>query len=252
MKFFSVIFSYLSTSPLPSITTPQCNCVRPPLPNSISHVNSSQTPNSPCWPTFSSWSHLSYTLRDALIYGIPLGAVCYPSLPPTTPLPAPTSCRNGPIPRGMLHILLASITPSSQITRVIRCTRTARVSQAMCMRARKAVRRAHIRCMLQMRRQPRKSVWVSSGLNKKNIRVVVKSTGHSITGCSVGAASLSIWTHYLRGISYISDFTPTSLKRERACKQHELQQDTRSSTSCAQWRNTMPSRSRVRIPVWKL
>jgi hypothetical protein len=81
MKFFSVIFSYLSTSPLPSITTPQCNCVRPPLPNSISHVNSSQTPNSPCWPTFSSWSHLNYTLRDALICGIPLGAVCYPSLP---------------------------------------------------------------------------------------------------------------------------------------------------------------------------
>jgi hypothetical protein len=112
----------------------------------------------------------------------------------------------------MLHILLASITPSSQITRVIRCTRTARVSQAMYMRARKAVRRAHIRCMLQMRRQPRKSVWVSSGLNKKNIRVVVKSTGHSITGCSVGAASLSIWTHYLRGISYISDFMPTSFK----------------------------------------
>jgi FAD/FMN-containing dehydrogenase len=46
----------------------------------------------------------------------------------------------------------------------------------------------------------------------KNIRVVVKSTGHSITGRSIGAASLSIWTHYLRGNSYISDFTPMSCK----------------------------------------
>jgi hypothetical protein len=56
---------------------------------------------------------------------------------------------------------------------------------------------------------------VSVGLEwakQNNIRVVVKSTGHSITGHSVGASSLSIWTHYLRGISYISDFTPTSCK----------------------------------------
>lgn len=44
----------------------------------------------------------------------------------------------------------------------------------------------------------------------KNIRVVVKSTGHSITGRSVGYGSLSIWTHHLLGIEYIEDFQPAS------------------------------------------
>jgi hypothetical protein len=45
---------------------------------------------------------------------------------------------------------------------------------------------------------------------EKNVRVVIKSTGHSIAGRSVGAGSLSIWTHYLRGIEYTADFTPSS------------------------------------------
>jgi hypothetical protein len=45
---------------------------------------------------------------------------------------------------------------------------------------------------------------------EKNIRVVVKSTGHSISGRSIGYGSLSIWTHYLRGIEYIEKFQPTS------------------------------------------
>jgi FAD/FMN-containing dehydrogenase len=45
---------------------------------------------------------------------------------------------------------------------------------------------------------------------EKNVRIVIKSTGHSIAGRSVGAGSLSIWTHYLRGIEYTADFTPSS------------------------------------------
>lgn len=45
---------------------------------------------------------------------------------------------------------------------------------------------------------------------KKNIRVVVKATGHSYTGRSIGAGSLSIWTHNIRGIEYIEQFLPTS------------------------------------------
>lgn len=43
---------------------------------------------------------------------------------------------------------------------------------------------------------------------KKNIRVVVKATGHSYTGRSIGHGSLSIWTHNLRGMDYIEDYEP--------------------------------------------
>jgi FAD/FMN-containing dehydrogenase len=42
-----------------------------------------------------------------------------------------------------------------------------------------------------------------------NIRVIVKGTGHSYTGRSIGYGSLSIWTHNLRGIQYLEEFTPT-------------------------------------------
>ncbi|KAF3053592.1 hypothetical protein E8E11_002078 [Didymella keratinophila] len=54
---------------------------------------------------------------------------------------------------------------------------------------------------------------IASALNwaaGKNIRVVVKATGHSYTGRSIGAGSLSIWTHNFRGLEYIEDFQPTS------------------------------------------
>jgi hypothetical protein len=45
---------------------------------------------------------------------------------------------------------------------------------------------------------------------QNDIRVIVKSTGHSYAGRSIGYASLSIWTHNLRGVEYIEDFKPTS------------------------------------------
>lgn len=43
-----------------------------------------------------------------------------------------------------------------------------------------------------------------------NIRIIVKSTGHSYPGRSIGFGSLSIWTHHLRNIEYLEDFGPTA------------------------------------------
>jgi len=47
-------------------------------------------------------------------------------------------------------------------------------------------------------------VWAST----RNIRVVVKATGHSYQGRSTGYGSLSIWTHHMRGIDYLASFKP--------------------------------------------
>jgi hypothetical protein len=52
-------------------------------------------------------------------------------------------------------------------------------------------------------------------VGKKNIRVVVKSTGHSYQGRSTGYASLSIWTYHMRGIQYLPSFKPTACDSER-------------------------------------
>lgn len=45
---------------------------------------------------------------------------------------------------------------------------------------------------------------------EKNVRIVIKSTGHNFPGRNTGYGSLSIWTHNLRGIEYLNNFKPTS------------------------------------------
>jgi hypothetical protein len=45
---------------------------------------------------------------------------------------------------------------------------------------------------------------------EKNMRIVVKNTGHSYSGRSTGYGSLSIWTRYLRGIEYMPALQPSS------------------------------------------
>ncbi|KAK0724240.1 hypothetical protein B0H67DRAFT_597969 [Lasiosphaeris hirsuta] len=44
----------------------------------------------------------------------------------------------------------------------------------------------------------------------KNIRLVIKNTGHDFGGRSVGAGSLSVWTHHLRSFEYLPRFNRAS------------------------------------------
>ncbi|KAF2731697.1 FAD binding domain protein [Polyplosphaeria fusca] len=46
--------------------------------------------------------------------------------------------------------------------------------------------------------------------SKHNIRLNVKSTGHSLLGRSTAFGSLSVWTHHSRGIKWHEDFQPDS------------------------------------------
>jgi hypothetical protein len=51
---------------------------------------------------------------------------------------------------------------------------------------------------------------ISAGIQfarNENIRLVIKNTGHDISGKSTGAGSLSIWTHNLKSISFISNYS---------------------------------------------
>lgn len=40
-----------------------------------------------------------------------------------------------------------------------------------------------------------------------NLRLVVKNTGHDFKGRSAGAGALSIWTHHLKNLEYVENFT---------------------------------------------
>lgn len=39
-----------------------------------------------------------------------------------------------------------------------------------------------------------------------NVRLVVRNTGHDYNGRSTGAGALSVWTHHLKDITFVSDY----------------------------------------------
>ncbi|KAF1850181.1 FAD-binding domain-containing protein [Cucurbitaria berberidis CBS 394.84] len=195
MKFLAAFLSYLSSSfVLASATEEECKCI----------------PASSCWPADAEWSSLNTTLNGTLIRGVPPGAVCYPDQPsydeeactfvasqwfnstwhaanPVSvdyPLWTNNSCNpiwpNGTSLTGDVTAGARGCSIGAYPAYVVNSTAPEQVAVAL--------------------------MWA----DKHNLRVVVKSTGHSLLGRSIGYGSLSIWTHHLRGIDYIEDFKPTS------------------------------------------
>ncbi|KAF2648010.1 hypothetical protein K491DRAFT_264758 [Lophiostoma macrostomum CBS 122681] len=168
------------------------------------------TPESSWWPSPAEWSALNATLSGALIQSIPPASVCYPSEPnyneaecgyvrsqwsnstfhaenpisidyptrihnPCSPIwPNGTSVTGDPNAGGK-GCSLGALPPY-----VVNATTAEQVSETV--------------------------KWAG----ERDIRVIVKNTGHSYSARSTGYGSLSIWTHHLRGIEYIESFQPTS------------------------------------------
>ncbi|KAL1801246.1 hypothetical protein ACET3X_001588 [Alternaria dauci] len=173
------------------------------------------TPNDSCWPSTIEWSDLNKTLHGALIRGTPPGAVCYPSWPEYSqqacalvasqwynssyhatnpvsidyPIWANNSCNpifpNGTSVTGNPYAGENGCSIGNYPAYVVNATSADQVSKAL--------------------------VWAGA----RNIRLVIKATGHSYQGRSTGYGSLSIWTHHMRGIDYIPSFQPTSCSYKR-------------------------------------
>lgn len=63
---------------------------------------------------------------------------------------------------------------------------------------------------------------------KKNVRLVIRNTGHDYLGRSTGAGALAVWTHYLKDITPVQwddvDFTGTALKLGAGVQGYEMLQ----------------------------
>lgn len=170
------------------------------------------TPNDPCWPSSPEWSSLNTTLSGALIRSTPPASVCYSNQPnyneeqcalvrsqwfnstwhaenPISvdyPIWTNNSCDpiypNGTSVTGNSNAGKKGCSIGNYPVYAVNATTAEQVSKAL--------------------------KWA----DEKNIRVVVKATGHSYSGRSLGHASLSIWTHNLRGIQYLPSFTPNSCR----------------------------------------
>ncbi|KAF2029844.1 FAD-binding domain-containing protein, partial [Setomelanomma holmii] len=167
-------------------------------------------PNSQCWPSEAEWASLNKTLGGALIRGVAPGSVCYPDQPNYNPdacafvasqwfnstwhatnpvsidYPIWTNnscnpiCPNGTSIIGDPGAGARGCSMGAYPAFVVNATTPKDVGAAL--------------------------KWAG----ERNICVVVKSTGHSYPGRSIGYGSLSIWTHNFRGIEYIKAFKPTS------------------------------------------
>ncbi|KAF2995342.1 hypothetical protein E8E13_002255 [Curvularia kusanoi] len=168
------------------------------------------TPTDACWPYPSDWTTFNTTLSGALIHAVPPASVCYLNEPnyneddcahvrerwfdstfhgsdPVSidyPIWTNDSCNpifpNGTSLTGDVNAGARGCNADTYPAFVVNATSADQVAVAL--------------------------KWAS----KKNIRVVVKATGHSYTGRSIGASSLSIWTHNFRGLEYIPSFSHSS------------------------------------------
>ncbi|KAF1972634.1 FAD binding domain-containing protein [Bimuria novae-zelandiae CBS 107.79] len=176
---------------------------------SSSRTDCKCAPDSDCWPSELDWTTLNETLAGAVIRGVPPGAVCYPDqasydesacatvrsqwfnstwhaedpISIDYPIWANNSCNpifpNGTSITGDVSAGKRGCSIGNYPVYAVKATSAEQIAEAL--------------------------KWAG----KKNIRVIVKSTGHSYPGRSVGYGSLSIWTHHLRGVEYLPSFTPT-------------------------------------------
>lgn len=63
---------------------------------------------------------------------------------------------------------------------------------------------------------------------EKNIRLVIRNTGHDYLGRSTGTGALAVWTHYMKDITPVewndADFTGTALKLGAGVQGYEVLQ----------------------------
>ncbi|KAH7410678.1 putative isoamyl alcohol oxidase [Cadophora sp. MPI-SDFR-AT-0126] len=146
-------------------------------------------PGDASWPSTSTWSALNSTVGGRLVATVPIGSVCHD---PTYDAAACASLQAGwTLPQ--THLDSSSSVMQAYFANQSCDPFTAESSP----------------CLL--------GNYVSYAINvsstadviagvkfaaKKNVRLVIRNTGHDFLGRSTGAGALSIWTHYLKDIAF--------------------------------------------------
>lgn len=152
-------------------------------------------PGSEDWPTEADWKQLNISLGGALLRPIPLGSVCYEG-----PNHNASTCSYLVNQSGRTRLWLDD--PLSTLTQwpqgntctpslspVGNCTRGGSPEYVV-----NATTVKQIQAAINFARN-------------KNVRVVIKNTGHDFGGRSTGAGSLSVWVHNLKSFEFIANYT---------------------------------------------
>ncbi|KAF2257823.1 FAD binding domain protein [Lojkania enalia] len=200
MRYLEAFVSYLSSATiLASASSIDCKC----------------TPIDFCWPSQKEWSTFNDTISGHLIRSVPPASVCYPSQPNFNEERCAfvrsqwfNSTWHAEDPISIDYPIWANNSCNPIYPNGTSVTGDSNAGKNGCSIGNYPAYAVNATTVEQVR-----SAFKWAG--RKNIRVVVKGTGHSYAGRSTGFGSLSIWTHNFRGIKYVESFKPSSCPIDR-------------------------------------
>ncbi|KAI1504031.1 hypothetical protein F5X99DRAFT_68091 [Biscogniauxia marginata] len=152
-------------------------------------------PRDDLWPSEHEWAQFNLSLDGVLLRPKPAAAVCYEG-PDYNAAQCEFLVQNASSTRFWLDDPLTGLTQWTQgntcvvsLTPQGNCTRGGFPEYVV-----NATNVKHIQTAVNFARN-------------KNIRLVIKNTGHDFGGRSVGAGSISIWTHYLKDLEFLSTYS---------------------------------------------
>ncbi|KAI5863941.1 FAD-binding domain-containing protein [Durotheca rogersii] len=148
-------------------------------------------PGDPAWPAAEEWARLNATLGGVLLRPTPSAAVCYPG-PDYDPERCQFLVSSASSSHYWLDEPLVALTEWAQgatcalsLAPEGNCTRGGFPEYVV-----NATTARHIQTAVNFARN-------------KNIRLIIKNTGHDFGGRSVGAGALSVWTHYIKTTEFL-------------------------------------------------
>ncbi|KAI1089844.1 FAD-binding domain-containing protein [Rostrohypoxylon terebratum] len=153
-------------------------------------------PGSSNWPLEEEWSQLNQSLGGALIKGVPPAVVCYDG--PLKDVDACTALvRNSSMNRFYIN---NPVTVLSEWGEGDTCHATLETTaEDTCTQGAFPVFVINATTARQIQ------IGVNFARNR-NLRLVIKNTGHDFVGRATGLGSLSIWTHYLKDFQYLPEY----------------------------------------------
>ncbi|KAJ7869713.1 FAD binding domain-containing protein [Mycena olivaceomarginata] len=153
------------------------------------------------WPTEAEWAAFNTSLDGALIKTVPQGAVCYPNDPHYDE----AAC--AAVVQATGHSGGVVVDPSN-IVQPWTAGEPCNITEAPIGNCSLGGFPVYIVNATTVKH-------VQLGVNfarNKEIRLVVKNTGHDFAGRSVGAGALSVWLHNLQGQKFIPDFSGSNYR----------------------------------------
>lgn len=176
-----------------------------PLENLGEHTGAIETrcrcfPGDSCWPLPEEWNELNRTLGGNLVATIPIASVCHDN-PFMIPYDAEACAQLRSVWNHPETHYVTSSSPMAPFFANMSCDPfTTRESQCVIgSYVQYAVNASTVDCF-------RKTV---AFVQRHNIRLVVRNTGHDYLGKSTGAGALAIWTYHMKDINIQDYESPT-------------------------------------------